>query len=153
MPGLGGQADRGVDRAISGIATPLDHFEEHAAGKGAAVELEVFGLAVAVMAGASIVGRLAGGWALAYISSRYFVLALSVGQGAALILFAFAQGKVLLVVSALFGCTVGNLLMMQPLMLAEAFGLPVHAVGVGEQAGDLRPFAAIDYAKGLVGAA
>ncbi|MDR3498636.1 MAG: MFS transporter [Parvibaculum sp.] len=84
------------------------------------------GLAVAVMAGASIVGRLAGGWALAYISSRYFVLALSVGQGAALILFAFAQGKVLLVVSALFGCTVGNLLMMQPLMLAEAFGLKAY---------------------------
>jgi MFS family permease len=84
------------------------------------------GLAVAVMAGASIVGRLAGGWALAYISSRYFVLALSVGQGAALILFAFAQGKALLVVSALFGCTVGNLLMMQPLMLAEAFGLKAY---------------------------
>jgi fused signal recognition particle receptor len=37
--------------------------------------------------------------------------------------------------------------------LAEAFGLPVHAVGVGEQASDLRPFDADDYAKGLVGAA
>ena len=36
--------------------------------------------------------------------------------------------------------------------LAQAFGLPVHAVGVGEQADDLRPFAAIDFARGLVGA-
>ncbi len=37
--------------------------------------------------------------------------------------------------------------------LAEAFGLPVHAVGVGEQAADLRPFDAGDFARGLVGAA
>ena len=37
--------------------------------------------------------------------------------------------------------------------LAEAFGLPVHAVGVGEQAGDLRPFDAQEFARGLVGAA
>ncbi len=36
--------------------------------------------------------------------------------------------------------------------LALAFGLPVHAVGVGEKADDLRPFAAIDFARGLVGA-
>ena len=36
--------------------------------------------------------------------------------------------------------------------LAEAFGLPVHAVGVGEQAGDLRPFDAQEFARGLVGA-
>ena len=35
--------------------------------------------------------------------------------------------------------------------LAEAFGLPVHAVGVGEQAADLRPFDAADFARGLVG--
>src|SRR6201996_3110405 len=36
--------------------------------------------------------------------------------------------------------------------LAESFGLPVHAVGVGEKAGDLRPFDAGDFARGLVGA-
>jgi fused signal recognition particle receptor len=36
--------------------------------------------------------------------------------------------------------------------LADAFGLPVHAVGVGEQAADLRPFDAGEFAKGLVGA-
>lgn len=35
--------------------------------------------------------------------------------------------------------------------LADQFGLPVHAVGVGEQAEDLRPFSAVDYARGLVG--
>ncbi len=36
--------------------------------------------------------------------------------------------------------------------LAQAFGLPVHAVGVGEKAGDLRPFDATEFARGLVGA-
>jgi fused signal recognition particle receptor len=36
--------------------------------------------------------------------------------------------------------------------LAEEFGLPVHAVGVGEQAGDLRPFDPEEFARGLVGA-
>ena len=35
--------------------------------------------------------------------------------------------------------------------LAEKFGLPVHAVGVGETADDMRPFAAQDYARGLMG--
>jgi fused signal recognition particle receptor len=37
--------------------------------------------------------------------------------------------------------------------LADAFGLPVHAVGVGEQAADLRPFDPAEFAKGLVGVA
>ncbi len=37
--------------------------------------------------------------------------------------------------------------------LAEEFGLPVHFVGVGEQAADLRPFDAGEFARGLVGAA
>jgi fused signal recognition particle receptor len=35
--------------------------------------------------------------------------------------------------------------------LAEEFGLPVHAVGVGEKVGDLRPFIAAEFARGLVG--
>lgn len=35
--------------------------------------------------------------------------------------------------------------------LAEEFGLPVHFVGVGERAHDLRPFEARDFARGLVG--
>ena len=35
--------------------------------------------------------------------------------------------------------------------LAERFGLPVHAIGIGEQAEDLRPFAASDFARSLMG--
>ena len=39
----------------------------------------------------------------------------------------------------------------QQVALAERFGLPVHAIGVGETAEDLRPFAADDFANGLMG--
>ena len=35
--------------------------------------------------------------------------------------------------------------------LAEAHGLPVHAIGVGEGADDLKPFAARDFARSLMG--
>ncbi|WP_439595893.1 signal recognition particle-docking protein FtsY [Falsiroseomonas sp.] len=35
--------------------------------------------------------------------------------------------------------------------LAQEIGLPVHFVGVGEKAADLRPFTARDFARGLVG--
>jgi fused signal recognition particle receptor len=35
--------------------------------------------------------------------------------------------------------------------LAGRFGLPIHAVGVGEQADDLRPFDAREFARALVG--
>ncbi len=53
-----------------------------------------------------------------------------------------------LVVTKLDGSARGGIV----IALAETFGLPVHAVGVGEQAGDLRPFDATDFARGLVGA-
>jgi fused signal recognition particle receptor len=54
-----------------------------------------------------------------------------------------------LVVTKLDGSARGGIVVA----LAETFGLPVHAVGVGEKAGDLRPFDAADFARGLVGTA
>ena len=53
-----------------------------------------------------------------------------------------------LIVTKLDGSARGGIVVA----LAEDYGIPVHAVGVGEQAGDLRPFAAMDFARGLVGA-
>ncbi len=53
-----------------------------------------------------------------------------------------------LVVTKLDGSARGGIVVA----LAETFGLPVHAVGVGEQASDLRPFDASEFARGLVGA-
>jgi fused signal recognition particle receptor len=52
-----------------------------------------------------------------------------------------------LIVTKLDGSARGGIVVA----LAEEFGLPIHAVGVGEQATDLRPFDAMDFAKGLVG--
>jgi fused signal recognition particle receptor len=54
-----------------------------------------------------------------------------------------------LIVTKLDGSARGGIVVA----LAESFGLPVHAVGVGERAGDLRPFVAAEFARGLVGAA
>ena len=52
-----------------------------------------------------------------------------------------------LVVTKLDGSARGGIVVA----LAEEFGLPVHAVGVGEQAGDLRPFDPGEFARGLGG--
>ena len=35
--------------------------------------------------------------------------------------------------------------------LADKFGLPVHAIGVGETAADLQPFDAEEFAQALTG--
>ncbi|MBV9758074.1 MAG: signal recognition particle-docking protein FtsY [Alphaproteobacteria bacterium] len=53
-----------------------------------------------------------------------------------------------LIVTKLDGSARGGIVVA----LAEAFKLPVHAVGVGEKATDLRPFDATEFARGLVGA-
>ncbi|MDE2005490.1 MAG: signal recognition particle-docking protein FtsY [Rhodospirillales bacterium] len=52
-----------------------------------------------------------------------------------------------LIVTKLDGSARGGIVVA----LAQGFGLPVHAVGVGERAGDLRPFDATEFARGLVG--
>jgi fused signal recognition particle receptor len=52
-----------------------------------------------------------------------------------------------LIVTKLDGSARGGVLVA----LAERFGLPVHAIGVGESADDLRPFAARDFARSLMG--
>lgn len=52
-----------------------------------------------------------------------------------------------LVLTKLDGTARGGVLVA----LAEKFGLPVHAIGVGERAEDLRPFTADGFARSLVG--
>jgi fused signal recognition particle receptor len=52
-----------------------------------------------------------------------------------------------LIVTKLDGSARGGIVVA----LAEEYGLPVHAVGVGEQVGDLRPFDPMEYARGLLG--
>ncbi|MBV1836149.1 signal recognition particle-docking protein FtsY [Acetobacter estunensis] len=54
-----------------------------------------------------------------------------------------------LIVTKLDGSARGGIVVA----LAEEFKLPIHAVGVGEKAEDLRPFSAQEFARGLVGRA
>ena len=52
-----------------------------------------------------------------------------------------------LIVTKLDGSARGGIVVA----LAQEFGLPVHAVGVGEKVSDLRPFDPTEYARGLTG--
>ncbi len=79
---------------------------------------------VAVLAACSIVGRLVGGQILSKISSEIFVLTLVGTQAFALVLFSVSYSTVaLFIATVIFGATVGSLLMMQPLLIAEKFGM------------------------------
>src|ERR1700730_13056478 len=78
---------------------------------------------VALLASTSLVGRLIGGQLLSKIPARAFTIALMANQAVALVFLAFAETKVMLLAGvALFGFTVGNILMLHKLMLADAFG-------------------------------
>ena len=77
------------------------------------------------------------------------VLDATVGQNAQAQAQAFGDmvGVTGLVMTKLDGTAKGGVLVA----IAEAFKLPVHFIGIGEDADDLRPFAAKDFARSLVG--
>ncbi len=81
--------------------------------------------------------------------SVLLVLDATVGQNAHSQVEAFrAMAEVSgLVVTKLDGTAKGGVVVA----LAERFKLPLHAIGVGERIDDLRPFAAQDFARSLVG--
>lgn len=84
--------------------------------------------AVAIIPIASIVGRLAGGWIVELFSMKAFSIAMMAIQAIALLFLSMSSGIVTLCLSlALFGATVGNLLMLQPLLVSEAFGVRSYA--------------------------
>ncbi|MCW5680004.1 MAG: MFS transporter [Xanthobacteraceae bacterium] len=85
--------------------------------------LETAALALAFLASSSIVGRMFGGWVVIKMSVRTFTLQLMAVQGVALFFLAFADQRLaILSCVVLFGVTIGNSLVMQPLLLAEKFG-------------------------------
>lgn len=73
----------------------------------------------------------------------------TVGQNAISQVKAFNEATPLtgLIVTKLDGSARGGIVVA----LAEQFGLPVHAVGVGESKEDLKPFEALDFGKALAG--
>jgi MFS family permease len=80
--------------------------------------------ALATLAGSSVIFRLLGGAAVTRLPTKSFSAALAVVQAAALVLLAVSDSSTGLILSAaFFGCSIGNLLMLQPLLLAEAFGV------------------------------
>ncbi len=87
-------------------------------------DVETAAFSVAVLATASLIGRLLAGWLLASVPSRAMTQSLIAIQTVGLVLLAFVAGKwLILICVALFGLTAGGMLMMQPLLLAEAFGI------------------------------
>lgn len=85
-------------------------------------------LAVAILPVASIFGRLIGGWLVEQVSIRRFAMGMIVVQVIALLLLS-SGFSVWTLCFGLFmlGSSVGNLLMLQPLLLAEAFGVRDYA--------------------------
>ncbi|MGH1471665.1 MAG: MFS transporter [Cellvibrionaceae bacterium] len=84
--------------------------------------------ALTILPIASIIGRLIGGWLVSNMSIRVFALAMMTLQALSMIVLAFSEGLLTLCFGlAIFGVTVGNLLMLQPLLIAEAFGLLDYA--------------------------
>jgi fused signal recognition particle receptor len=77
------------------------------------------------------------------------VLDATIGQNAQAQAQAFGDmvGVTGLVMTKLDGTAKGGVLVP----IAEAFKLPVHFIGIGEAADDLRPFVAKDFARSLVG--
>jgi len=77
------------------------------------------------------------------------VLDATVGQNAISQVKTFREmaGVTGLIMTKLDGTAKGGIL----IALADQFGLPIYALGVGEQADDLRPFTASDYVQSLIG--
>ncbi|NQV68463.1 MAG: MFS transporter [Pseudohongiella sp.] len=85
-------------------------------------------LVVAILPVASIIGRLLGGWMVGQMSIRLFAISMMILQSLSLILLSSGFSVFTLCLGlALFGTTVGNLLMLQPLLIAEAFGVREYA--------------------------
>lgn len=88
----------------------------------------VGGTAVSLAALGSFCGRFVGGVLLRRLALQLFGRLLLITQALALTLLAFAHGALPLLAGAvLFGLTVGNVLLIQPLLVGEAFGLRDYA--------------------------
>jgi MFS family permease len=85
-------------------------------------------LMVSAVALASVVARLIGGVLAARVPLGAMTATIAAGQAVAMAFLAVATGKgALIVAAAMFGATVGNLLMLQPLVIADAFGVRDYA--------------------------
>lgn len=101
---------------VGSLAHQYGLVAEHLSGEAAA-------LALGVVPIASIIGRLAGGVLLTHFASRPFAMGMMLLQSASLLMLSQTTGVLTFVIGlGLFGISVGNLLMLQPLLIAETFG-------------------------------
>lgn len=101
---------------VGGIQQLVKLVEERSSAAAATV-------ATTVLAAMSVLARLVGGQAATRTSMAMLAVACAATQGCALIIIAFAGAlPVLLFGIAVFGATVGNLLMLHPLMIGQHFG-------------------------------
>ena len=85
-------------------------------------------LAVLALALASVLFRLLGGVVATRVPLVGYTAALAALQGVSLVALAFADTRVAVIGAAfVMGATVGNLLMLQALLVAEAFGVLAYA--------------------------
>ncbi len=105
---------------VGGIAHLYNHAEGQAGYQVAATAVQLLSLM-------SIVSRIIGGFIVTRISIRWFTLGNLTGQGFGLALLATADSPATILLGAgVFGATVGNLLMLHPLWLADAFGVAAY---------------------------
>jgi len=105
---------------VGGIA----HLYNHVEGQ---VGYLVAATAVQALTLMSILSRIAGGLLLTRISLRWFALVNLLGQALGLGLLSIAETRLeYLFAAGLFGSTVGNLLMLHPLWLADAYGVRAY---------------------------
>ena len=91
---------------------------EERTDKGAAT------LATTLIAATSVMARLVVGRIVDRVGTRRMAIGLFVGQGASMVWLALAEGKLVLLAGIVtLGLTIGNILMMQPLLIAERFGV------------------------------
>ena len=89
---------------------------------------ETAALATSVLSGASVVFRLVGGRVIPRFPLARFMVFIAVVQGSAIILVGQMHNTIALFVAiGLFGAMVGNVLMMQSLLIAQRFGVKDYA--------------------------
>ena len=80
--------------------------------------------AVLFLAGTSVIARLVGGRVVARLPMAGFTITLAALQSVALVAIALSDSRFTLFAAiVVFGATVGNILMLQPLLIAERFGV------------------------------
>ncbi len=88
------------------------------------IDIDTAATAITLLAGSSAAGRLLGGWFASHNSLRLFTICLMIAQSGAQFILGYGDSTASLFTgSIIYGLTIGNILMLMPLLYAQAFGL------------------------------